>query len=280
MRSRAMCSATDHAVFDRHRHLSVRDGRRFWLSNTWCATSSAASCASNSSSACSAASPPRCSTSCSSGGWTVQAGALPDAVPDRHAGRPGNSRSSCASSSATGLRDLVSQVLTFDYLGALAVSILFPVLLVPHLGLVRSGLLFGLLNVAVALWALWLFRAAAGDRLAGGQGIAAFAVVLLGRLRRGRGLTSIAEGDTSTPTVVPRRVLALPAHRRHPLEGRPAPAPQQQPAVQLARRIPLPRGARASRAGDAARRSGCWCLGGGDGLAVREILKYPQVRSR
>jgi spermidine synthase len=31
-------------------------------------------------------------------------------------------------------KDLVSQVLTFDYLGALAVSILFPVLLVPHLG--------------------------------------------------------------------------------------------------------------------------------------------------
>jgi spermidine synthase len=44
-------------------------------------------------------------------------------------------------------KDLVSQVLTFDYLGALAVSILFPVLLVPHLGLMRSGLLFGLLNV-------------------------------------------------------------------------------------------------------------------------------------
>jgi spermidine synthase len=31
-------------------------------------------------------------------------------------------------------KDVVSQVLTFDYLGALAVSILFPVLLVPHLG--------------------------------------------------------------------------------------------------------------------------------------------------
>ena len=35
-------------------------------------------------------------------------------------------------------------------------KILFPLLLVPHLGLVRSGLLFGLLNVLVALWALWL----------------------------------------------------------------------------------------------------------------------------
>ena len=37
------------------------------------------------------------------------------------------------------LKDLVSQVLTFDYLGALAVSIAFPLVLVPHLGLIRTG---------------------------------------------------------------------------------------------------------------------------------------------
>jgi spermidine synthase len=56
------------------------------------------------------------------------------------------------------LNDLVSQVLTFDYLGALAVSVAFPLLLVPHLGLVRTGAFFGLMNAGVALWALWLFR--------------------------------------------------------------------------------------------------------------------------
>ncbi len=56
------------------------------------------------------------------------------------------------------LKDLVSQVLTFDYLGALAVSVAFPLLLVPRLGLIRTGFVFGLLNAAVALWALWLFR--------------------------------------------------------------------------------------------------------------------------
>ena len=39
-----------------------------------------------------------------------------------------------------GLRDLVSQVLTFDYLGALAVALAFPLLLVPRLGLIRTGL--------------------------------------------------------------------------------------------------------------------------------------------
>ena len=57
------------------------------------------------------------------------------------------------------LRELVSQVLTFDYLGALAVSIAFPLLFVPQLGLIRTGAFFGLLNAAVAVWALWLFRA-------------------------------------------------------------------------------------------------------------------------
>ena len=49
-------------------------------------------------------------------------------------------------------------MLTFDYLGALAVSMAFPLLLVPQLGLIRTGLLFGLMNAAVALWAVWLFR--------------------------------------------------------------------------------------------------------------------------
>ena len=40
-------------------------------------------------------------------------------------------------------------VLTFDYLGALGASLLFPILLVPRLGLVRSAMVFGILNVAV-----------------------------------------------------------------------------------------------------------------------------------
>jgi spermidine synthase len=56
--------------------------------------------------------------------------------------------------------NLVSRVLTFDYLGALAVALLFPMLLAPHLGLARSGFLFGMVNVAVALWSIHTFGAA------------------------------------------------------------------------------------------------------------------------
>lgn len=47
-------------------------------------------------------------------------------------------------------KELVSKVFTFDYLGALLASLLFPLVLVPQLGLVRSGFLFGLCNALVA----------------------------------------------------------------------------------------------------------------------------------
>jgi predicted membrane-bound spermidine synthase len=55
-------------------------------------------------------------------------------------------------------KDLVSKVLTFDYIGALIASVLFPLWLVPHAGLVRTSLLFGLLNAGVSLWATELLR--------------------------------------------------------------------------------------------------------------------------
>jgi spermidine synthase len=57
----------------------------------------------------------------------------------------------------TAFNELVSKVLTFDYLGALAVSLLFPLVLAPYLGLVRTGFLFGMLNVGVALWTIKVF---------------------------------------------------------------------------------------------------------------------------
>src|SRR5213596_483319 len=54
-------------------------------------------------------------------------------------------------------KDVVANVLTFDYVGALAASLAFPILLVPKLGLVRSAMLFGIVNAAIALWSTWLF---------------------------------------------------------------------------------------------------------------------------
>lgn len=48
-------------------------------------------------------------------------------------------------------RETVSTVLTFDYVGALAASLLFPLILMPYIGMIRTGFLFGFANVAVAL---------------------------------------------------------------------------------------------------------------------------------
>ncbi len=56
-------------------------------------------------------------------------------------------------------RDLVARVFAFDYVGALFAALLFPLLLVPHLGLMRTSLLFGLFNVGVALWLTLRFGA-------------------------------------------------------------------------------------------------------------------------
>lgn len=55
-------------------------------------------------------------------------------------------------------RDLVSRVLAFDYLGALFASVLFPLLLVPYLGLIKSAFLFGMLNTGVAVWAVYALK--------------------------------------------------------------------------------------------------------------------------
>jgi len=46
-------------------------------------------------------------------------------------------------------KELVSRVFTFDYIGALLASLIFPLLLVPHLGLIRTSLFFGILNILV-----------------------------------------------------------------------------------------------------------------------------------
>ena len=77
-------------------------------------------------------------------------------------------------------KDIVSRVLTFDYIGALAAALMFPLVFVPQLGLVRSSLLMGAANAAVALWGSWLLaerlgRAKLGVRLRA-------AVVLIGML--------------------------------------------------------------------------------------------------
>lgn len=57
-----------------------------------------------------------------------------------------------------GLRKTLAQALSFDYLGALIGSIAFPLVLLPMFGAVRTSFAVGLLNIAVAAYTVRVFR--------------------------------------------------------------------------------------------------------------------------
>ncbi len=56
------------------------------------------------------------------------------------------------------LKTNVSNVFTMDYIGALIAALLFPMIFVPKLGLMQTGLFFGLLNAFVALMCWVIFK--------------------------------------------------------------------------------------------------------------------------
>jgi spermidine synthase len=177
------------------------------------------------------------------------------------------------------LRELVSQVLTFDYLGALAVSVAFPLLLVPQLGLIRTGLLFGLMNAAVAVWALWLFRHEL--RRFKAHAFACFAVLgaLAAAFAGAHRITSLAEDRFYQDSIVltetsPWQRIVVTQGRsglRLFLNGNLQFAQSDEYRYHEALVHP-------ALAGHGAPRKVA-VLGGGDGMAVREILRYPQVES-
>ncbi|MBB5203580.1 spermidine synthase [Inhella inkyongensis] len=177
------------------------------------------------------------------------------------------------------LRELVSQVLTFDYLGALLVALAFPLLLVPQLGLVRTGLFFGMLNWAVALWALWMFRrelrALWAHTLACGVALA----VLLGAWGGAERLSTWAEQRFYGEPIVLQQ--SSPYQRVVVTQGRTGVKLHLNGNLQFHERdeyryheaLVHP----ALAAHGAPRH--VLVLGGGDGLAVREILRYPGIES-
>jgi spermidine synthase len=176
-------------------------------------------------------------------------------------------------------KEVVSNVLTFDYLGALAASLAFPIVLVPKLGLVRSAMVFGLVNAAIALWSTFLFAQLLGTRRALRVACIGVLAVLGAGLTQAKRITTLAEDNIYADEVIFSRDtryqhivltawkddlrLFLNSHlqfssrdeyRYHEALVHPGLA-----AVPGARHVLV--------------------LGGGDGLAVREILKYRSIES-
>ncbi|MBU6365898.1 MAG: polyamine aminopropyltransferase [Gemmatimonadetes bacterium] len=175
-------------------------------------------------------------------------------------------------------KDVVANVLTFDYIGALGASLLFPLLLVPRLGLVRSAMAFGVLNVAVGLWSTWLFRDLLPRRHHLQAGGVAALLLLAAGLWQGQRLTTLAEeGLYADPVILARDTryqrIVLTSWKddlRLYLNGHLQFASRDEYRYHEALVHP---GLAAAPA-----RGRVLVLGGGDGLAVREILRYPEVR--
>lgn len=174
--------------------------------------------------------------------------------------------------------DLVSRVLSLDYIGALAASLLFPLVLVPKIGLVLSSFLFGLANALVGLVALWFFRETFRRRYAlwaGGIG----AVLLLtagaisgNRLMEASERSAYAENIIfSTSSPFQRMVLTRNKNDlRLYLNGNLQFSSRDEYRYHEALVHPaLARGKNISNV---------LILGGGDGLAAREVLRYPGVK--
>ena len=168
-------------------------------------------------------------------------------------------------------------VLTVDYVGALAASLAFPLLIIPHLGLMSASLAFGALNLAVAGLSLWVFR----DRTTRVQvtlWALAFAATL-GALWQSERIVSVADAGLYADTIIydqatPYQQITVTAYRDrvrlfldhsiqfdsideyryHEMLVHPAMA-----MVPRARNVLI--------------------LGGGDGMATREVLRHEGVEA-
>lgn len=176
-------------------------------------------------------------------------------------------------------KDLVSKVFTFDYIGALFASILFPLVLVPYLGLVKSSFLFGIFNTLVAIWVLYAIKEhIPAKKLHKLSAVMALITLMLGFVYSEK-ITSLSETNTYHGKIIfaesspyQRIVLTKQAqdlrlylnsnlqfssvdeYRYHEALVHPVLSALSNPKRVL-------------------------IIGGGDGLAARETLKYKSVES-
>ena len=176
------------------------------------------------------------------------------------------------------LRVNIANVLSFDYLGGLIGSLAFPLLLLPYLGLIRTALVVGIVNAAVGVMVL----AAHWRELPERRYVAALALAILGLLTTGlarsgdlwdrleqqlyRDPVVFSEQTTYQHVTITEwqddirlyldgnlQFSSLDEYRYHEA--------LVHPAVAMTRD-----------------RSEMLVLGGGDGMVIRELLKWPEVK--
>ena len=198
------------------------------------------------------------------------------------------------------LRVTISNVLAFDYAGALVGSIAFPLLLLKTFGLVQTAFVMGLLNVAVAGAVLVQFWPDVGRRIALTSCVLLSGGILLGGTAAGRRVDAWLERQLYSDRIVLskqseyQRIIMT---RVDPVATADDPDPgMDEPRVMAVRRgndlrLFIDGEIQFSSVDEyryhealvhpalslAQQRAAVLILGGGDGLAAREILKYPEV---
>ena len=177
--------------------------------------------------------------------------------------------------------DLVARVLAFDYMGALAASVCFPLFLVPLLGLPRTAFAFGLLNAAVAIALTYAFREQLGRELRGVRLLAfgATFVLVLGFVSAENWAT-LAERQIYDATVLFKKktryqTIVVTRNRqdvRLLLDGH----LQFSSTDERRYHESLVHTAVAALQGPLKH---ALVLGGGDGMALRELLRYPSLET-
>ncbi len=175
-------------------------------------------------------------------------------------------------------KDLVSNVFAFDYIGALLASILFPLVLIPSLGIIKTPLFFGLINISIAIFlSFYLKKDLKNSFSLKIKGIVSF-FVLVGLFIFSDRILSLSEEkmygeniiySNSSPyqrIVLTRNSKDFRLYLNNNLQFSSADEYRYHealvhPAMSFANKI-----------------DNVLVLGGGDGFAVREILKYEEVK--
>ena len=176
-------------------------------------------------------------------------------------------------------RDSIANVMSLDYMGALIGSVAFPLLLLPHLGLIRSSFAIGLINILTALVNIYFFRKyLSSPRLMTVISISVL-ILLTTFTFYGTYLTGFAEKhlyfdqiiykkQTPYQRIVVTQAQGTKEHRLF-IDGHIQFSSRDEYRYHESLVHPL-----MSVQG---KRANVLILGGGDGLAVREILKYDDV---
>jgi spermidine synthase len=175
-------------------------------------------------------------------------------------------------------KDVVPRVLSLDYAGALVGALLFALVLLPNLGILRTGIVFGILGVLSGLWGTWVLGSSLEPRPLRIRALLAL-MVLGGTLAASQKIVLVADEAlllhpvAYTKQTEYQRIVLTQARSGVSLflDGNLQFASIDEyryhealvhPAFAVAKKM-----------------ENVLVLGGGDGLAVREILRHPEVKS-